>query len=118
MKRSLTPHRAMQEASARLRRGAYLSLSRKVMPSFQKGTDFDPAGLTLAGHINLESEGNANAGVGSRRVIGIAVAVDIRKVGGVATIRREQPPVGAFTGHNLCKTLFVGKHLVFFAPAF
>ena len=49
---------------------------------------------TLTGRINIESQRGVNAGVGGRVVVGVAVVVDIRDVGRVATPRSTQPPVG------------------------
>ena len=69
-----------------------------VTISFHKGTDFCCVKqLTLSDHVSMESHGNAQGSVGCVRVVGIAIVVDIGKVGRVATIRRTKPPVGAYT---------------------
>ena len=52
--------------------------------------------LTLTGHIKTESQGDPNA-VGRVVPVGVTVVVHDAEVSGIATVRREQPPVGSRT---------------------
>ena len=88
----------MQEASARLRRGAYLSAcaERSKAPSV-KGVVFGRrCRLTKSNRkVNTESEGDTDVGVGRVGVVDISLAVHNYKVRGVTAICRSAPPVRA-----------------------
>lgn len=73
--------------------------------------------LTLSGLFNIESERHTNRRVGGYVVVSVTVIVDIRKVGGIASISRKNPPVGprtnTFIENDLCYFTTYGKALCF-----
>jgi hypothetical protein len=74
--------------------------------------------LTLTSHINTESRRNADGRVSSRRVVGITVVVDNRKVSRTAAIRGGKPPVRAYTVNNPRKSYSGFNTLVLLRHAF
>jgi hypothetical protein len=88
----------MQAASSRLHRRIVLAFAGNKL-SFCIGTASPPSGGYCVRPCCAESEGHA-IGIAGVVIVGVAVAVDIAEIRGVAGIRRALPPVGCRADGN------------------
>lgn len=87
--------------------GVRLISSRHLFTDYSEGYLFLPSICTefvsYFDRLFMESERHINAGVRTRVVVGVPVAVDIARIRRVAGVRDRKPPVDAtrYTTNNL-----------------